>query len=243
MTTWAIIPVKPLRYGKSRLSHILTPDERAELTTRMLHRTLHTLNKVPGIYRTLVISRDPSALKLARKHGAYTYGEGDKQELNLALTRAAHIAAAQEASGVLIVPADLPLITVEDIEMMLAGVTPGPPSTRLAAPGSRGNGSTLNNNSFNYHLARNVTICPDKNEDGTNALYVNPPVGFEFGYGDGSFARHLKQAERLGMPVRVVHAPGLKFDLDTEDDWNTYLALSGNMAQVSRPLAAQTADG
>ena len=31
MTTWAIIPVKPLRYGKSRLSHILSPDERAQL--------------------------------------------------------------------------------------------------------------------------------------------------------------------------------------------------------------------
>ena len=92
MTTWAIIPVKPLRYGKSRLSHILTPDERAELTTRMLNRTLHTLDGVPGVFRTLVISRDTAALKLARKHGAYTYGEGDKQDLNLALTRAAHIA-------------------------------------------------------------------------------------------------------------------------------------------------------
>lgn len=218
MTTWAIIPVKPLRYGKSRLAHILSPDQRAQLTTRMLHHTLHILKNMPAIYRTLVISRDPAALKLARQHGAYTYGEGDKQDLNLALTRAAHIAAAREASGVLILPADLPLLTTDDVEMMLAGVTAPSPTHKY------GNG----NDRYGYHLSRTVAICPDKNEDGTNALYVSPPVGFEFNYGDGSFGRHLREAERLGIPCRIVHAPGLKFDLDTEDDWHTYQALVSN---------------
>ena len=224
MTTWAIIPVKPLRYGKSRLSHILSPDERAQLTTKMLHHTLQVLDEVPAVYRTLVISRDPSALKLARQYGAFTYGEGDKQDLNLALARAAHIAASRDATGVLILPADLPLLGVEDVQMMLAGVTPRLPShngTDLHSHGTSG-----------YFLSRNVTICPDKDEDGTNALYVGPPLGFEFRYGKGSFARHLQEAERLGIPARVVHAPGLKFDLDTEEDWYTYQALSSNMAQV-----------
>jgi len=219
MTTWAIIPVKPLRYGKSRLAHILAPDARAELTTRMLHNTLQVLDDVPGIYRTLVISRDPAALKLARQYGAHTYGEGDKQDLNLALRRAAHIAAAREAGGVLILPADLPLLSREDIEMMLAG----------ASSSARGS----SNGHMGYHQhARAVTICPDKDEDGTNALLVRPPAAFEFRYGAGSFLRHLREAERLGMPARVVHAPGIKFDLDTEEDWYAYQAVSGNMAPV-----------
>ncbi len=219
MTIWAIIPVKPLRYGKSRLSHILSPDERAELTTAMLNRTLEALNNVPSIYRTLVISRDPAALKIARKHGAYSYGEGDKQDLNLALTRAAHIAAAQEASGILILPADLPLITVEDVKMMLA----------TAAPSSNHNGQ-----SFPYRLPRTVAICPDTENDGTNALYISPPTGFEFSYGPGSFERHLEEAEQLGMASRVVHAPGLKFDLDTEEDWHNYQAVSGNLVSAEK---------
>lgn len=225
MTTWAIIPVKPLRYGKSRLAHILTPDERAELTTQMLHHILQTLEEVSGIYRTLVISRDPSALKLARQYGAHTYGEGDKQDLNLALSRAAHIAAARDASGILILPADLPLVTPEDVRMMLAGVTPTLRPDR--------NGRTHSNGHFGYHLSRTVAICPDRNEDGTNALYVSPPAGFEFRYGDGSFKRHLREAERLGIPARIVHAPGLKFDLDTEEDWIAYQALSEGMSLVA----------
>lgn len=215
MTTWAIIPVKPLRYGKSRLAHILSPDERAELTTTMLNNTLWVLKNVPAIYRTLVISRDPAALKLARQHDAFTYGEGDKQDLNLALARAAHIAAAREASGILILPADLPLLSTDDVEMMLAGVR------RKASTYKVGNG----NEAFSYRPARTVAICPDRNEDGTNALYVSPAVGFEFSYGDGSFQRHLQEAQRLGISCRIVHAPGLKFDLDTEEDWYTYQAL------------------
>jgi 2-phospho-L-lactate/phosphoenolpyruvate guanylyltransferase len=225
MTTWAIVPVKPLRYGKSRLAHILSPEERAALTTSMLNRTLQTLNQVTGIYRSLVISRDPAALKIARDHGAYTYGEGEKQDLNIALARAAHLAAAQEATGLLIIPADLPLISVEDVEMMLAGVGPRLHFSRPAAHG--------NNGGFRFNRPRAITICSDRNENGTNALYVSPPLGFEFSYGEGSFARHLQQAEDLGMRSRIVHAPGLKFDLDTEEDWHAYQTIMGVQTPAS----------
>ena len=36
MTIWAIVPVKPLRYGKSRLSGILSEDQRTQLNRRLL---------------------------------------------------------------------------------------------------------------------------------------------------------------------------------------------------------------
>lgn len=217
MTTWAIIPVKPLRYGKSRLAHILRPEERAELTVRMLRRALRVLNEVAGIYCCLVISRDPAALKIGRQFGAYTYAEGEKQDLNLALTRGTHIAAAQGATGTLIIPADLPLITVEDVEMMLANVVPS-----IVPSPARDH----SNGSISFHQPRAIAICPDRNEDGTNALFVSPPIGFEFKYGEKSFRRHLREAERLGMQARIIHAPGLKFDLDTEEDLHAYWALT-----------------
>jgi 2-phospho-L-lactate guanylyltransferase len=223
MTTWAIIPVKPLRYGKSRLSHILSADQRADLTTQMLHRTLSVLQNVDTIYRTLVLSRDPVALKIGRGYGAYTYGEGEKQDLNLALTRAAHIAAAQQASGILIIPADLPLITKEDVSLMLAGTAP---TMNGSHSGNHSNGG------FTVHATRTVAICPDRSEDGTNALYISPPTGFEFGFGEGSYRRHLREAERLGMHSRIVHAPGLKFDLDTEEDLRMYRTLTGTLQEV-----------
>lgn len=211
MIVWAIVPVKPLRDSKSRLSHILRPDERAALTRDILGRTLQVLGDVKGIFRTLVVSRDPAVLKIARQHGASTFSESDKQDLNMALTRAMHIAVAQQANSILVLPSDLPFLTPEDVEMMITGV-------ELHSSNGNGNG---------YHMQnRAITICSDHNEEGTNALLLSPPTGFTFRYGPDSFERHIEEAKRIGMGQRIIHAPGIKFDLDTEEDWQTYVAMT-----------------
>lgn len=208
MNVWAIVPVKPLRDSKSRLAHILSPDQRAELTGDLLRRTLEILANVPAIQRTLVVSRDAGALKLARQHGAMTYEESDKQDLNMALTRAAHITAAQKADCALVLPADLPFLTAEDVTMVLEAASP----------------ESCNGGNGYLSRRRGMAICSDHDDNGTNALLVCPPTGFAFQYGPGSFQRHLAEAERLGVPRCIVHAPGIKFDLDTEEDYEAYLA-------------------
>src|SRR5512136_513969 len=114
MTLWAIVPVKPLRIGKSRLAGVLTQDERADLNRRLLDHTLGTLTAIPEIEQVLVISRDPAALALAREHGARTVQEDGSPHLNLALTRATLLVKNYNLRGVLVVPADLPLLTRED---------------------------------------------------------------------------------------------------------------------------------
>ena len=67
MTLWAIVPVKPLRRGKSRLAGILDEDERTELNRALLQHSLETLSGVPGVNEVLVVSRDPHALTIARR--------------------------------------------------------------------------------------------------------------------------------------------------------------------------------
>jgi 2-phospho-L-lactate/phosphoenolpyruvate guanylyltransferase len=52
----------------------------------------------------------------------------------------------------------------------------------------------------------------------SNVLAVPTDVHFEFSYGPGSFGRHLDQARQLGVPVRVVNAPGLAWDVDLPAD-------------------------
>ncbi len=210
MNIWAIIPVKPLHDSKSRLVNVLTPEERAALTLQILGDTLEVLAEVPAINRTLVVSRDPKVLKVARNRGASTYNETDKQGLNSALTRASHIAAAKNADCILILPADLPYVTAEDVELIVgndSGDAAGrDESNRGIVPGS-------------------FAICSDHGCDGSNALLVCPPTGFTFQYGSNSFSLHLEEASRLGMSKRVVEAPGIKFDIDTEEDWIAYLSM------------------
>ena len=119
MTLWAIVPVKPLRRGKSRLSDVLSPDERADLNRRLVVHTLETLTAIPEIEHVLVISRDQGALALARDHGARTVQENGAPKLNVALARATLVAKNYATRGILIVPADLPLITPEDVRAIL----------------------------------------------------------------------------------------------------------------------------
>jgi 2-phospho-L-lactate guanylyltransferase len=63
-----------------------------------------------------------------------------------------------------------------------------------------------------------ITLVPDRNLDGTPVLSVPTDAGFRFAYGPGSYAAHVAEAERLGLPWRSLHDPNLAFDVDDPAD-------------------------
>jgi 2-phospho-L-lactate guanylyltransferase len=63
-----------------------------------------------------------------------------------------------------------------------------------------------------------VTLVPDRYGNGTNVLALPTDAGFQFSYGPGSFARHRAEAERLGLPVRILDRPDLAWDVDVPAD-------------------------
>ncbi|MFM1838962.1 MAG: 2-phospho-L-lactate guanylyltransferase [Actinomycetota bacterium] len=63
-----------------------------------------------------------------------------------------------------------------------------------------------------------VTIVPDRHLDGTNVLVVPARCGVTFHYGPGSFSAHQAEAERIGLPVRVIQHEQLGLDIDTPED-------------------------
>jgi 2-phospho-L-lactate guanylyltransferase len=190
MTLWAIVPVKPLRVGKSRLAGVLTQDERADLNRRLLDHTLETLTAIPEIEQVLVTSRDPAALALAREHGARTVQEHGTPQLNKALARATVMVKNYNTRGVLIVPADLPLLTVQDVYAMLERA--GDPPV--------------------------VVVAPDRHRRGTNALLVCPVGLIDYVFGQNSFQRHCESALANGARLEVVELPSLALDMDLPED-------------------------
>ena len=197
MTTWAIVPVKPLVRSKSRLAGVLNPDERKSLSRTMLDHTLHVLTTCQAVENNvLVISRDPAVLTIARKYDINTVQESGSPELNAALTRASRVVSSRGAKRVLILPSDLPLLTKQDIEAILSG----------------------------KDLPREVVVAPDRHEDGTNALLIQPPSLFEFAFGIGSFKRHLKRAAEAGASVREYRSPTIGLDVDLPEDLELYRA-------------------
>jgi 2-phospho-L-lactate guanylyltransferase len=190
MTFWAIVPVKPLRRGKSRLAGALSEDERAELNRLLLEHTLKTLTDLKEVAQVLVVSRDPAALAIAREHGARTVQEDGAPTLNTALKRATVVAQVYASRGVLILPADLPLLNREDVVTLVERAT-NPPV---------------------------VVIAPDRRQKGTNALLLAPSDLIEYDFGENSFKRHCERARKAGARLEVVHLPSLELDLDLPED-------------------------
>jgi len=190
MTLWAIVPVKPLRRGKSRLAGALSDEQRTDLNRQLLANTVDTLSAMEEIEHVLVISRDPEALALAREHGARTVQEDGAPLLNVALTRATVIAQTFAAQGVLVLPADLPQIDPEDIRAMVAAAEEPPV----------------------------VVIAPDHHNEGTNALLINPAGLIEYDFGPDSFDRHKKRAADAGAKLIICELSSLAHDVDVPDD-------------------------
>ena len=190
MTIWAIVPVKPLRRGKSRLAGLLSEEQRTRLNRYLLEHTLTILNEIPEIEHTLVVSRDPAALTLTRSMGGRTVLEDGAPQFNTAIQRATIVAQAQGARAVLVLPADLPLVEPSDLVALLA-MGQAPPV---------------------------VVIAPDRRQDGTNALFINPAGFIEYGYGPGSFQRHSMRAELAGAKLNIFQSDHFGLDLDLPED-------------------------
>jgi len=190
MALWAIVPVKPLRRGKSRLSKVISAEERADLNQYLLEHTIQVLSAIDEIENVLVISRDTEALALARDLGARTVQEYGSPVLNTALTRAVEIARSYGTCGILIIPADLPRLDAEDIQKILVH-RKNPPV---------------------------VVIAPDRKKEGTNALFISPPDLIEFKYGSGSFKKHSEAAKDAGARLEICDLASLELDLDEPED-------------------------
>lgn len=194
MSVWAIIPVKPLNRAKSRLADVLTPEQRQQLAEMMFRHVLQVVSTVPQVIGTLVVSRDTKALSIAREYHARTVQETGQPELNAALTRATQVIRGWKGDAVLVLPADLPLITAADISKIIA--------LNEEMPG--------------------IVIATDQHGDGTNALLVRPPGLLEYAFGTGSFARHVALAKQEGVTVQEFKSDRLALDIDMPADLDNY---------------------
>lgn len=190
MNLWAVVPVKPLRRGKSRLAGVLSEEERTFLNYTMLANTLQVLSSVSEVDQILVISRDTGALAMAREFNARTIQEDGSSDLNTALQRAMVVAQMYSAQGLLVLPADLPLLTPDAVRELIS---------KAAYPPV-------------------LVINPDRRMEGTNALLTVPADLINYRFGSGSFMAHVKQAASYAVRVEVCTIPEILLDLDLPED-------------------------
>jgi 2-phospho-L-lactate guanylyltransferase len=193
---WVVMPVKDLGGAKQRLAGALSAKERHELCSAMLEDVLCALVASAGLAGILLVTRDPDARRLAGRYGARVLIEADNRGHTAASSLGAGTLAKEGVAGMLQLPADIPLVTPEDIGALL--------HVHGEAPA--------------------VTLAPSRDRRGSNAVACSPPDLLPLRFGDDSFLPHLRRAQALGIEPQIVERPGLALDLDTPADLAAFLA-------------------
>lgn len=186
--------MKPLVESKTRLSGHLSPSQRATLSLSMLKWVVQTLGK-SRVARIVVIGGDDAVETESVRAGA-EWIKDDYLDLNRALEYAFGNLWAEGLSAAYI-PADLPLLTVPDVNGMIDASEHG----------------------------RVLTMCR-AHDGGTNGLIAPPDLGFGPLLGSDSFRRHQELASDLKVEFRNYESDGFYRDIDTIEDLRICMDMS-----------------
>lgn len=196
MTRFAMIPVRGVLVGKTRLAGTFSPTERASIVSAMARHVIGTVERSGDIDDVIVVSARTDVLyDILAEYPAINVIEQPEHiaGLNPALDLGRAWARVREATGLAIIPADLPGLETGDIHALVAADT-------------------------------DMTIAPDRDGVGTNGLFLGSERAIEtfaFRFGTDSASRHADGARSLGLSIRQVRSRGFERDLDTLEDWQT----------------------
>lgn len=170
MNGWtAVVPIKATAGRKSRLGTRLSLPQRVALSEAMLAHVLATLGGSPAIDAVVLLTAErPPAWG-----GAWCADQG--RGLNEELAEIAR----RVPERLVVLHADLPLVTPEDIAALTAAA------------------------------AADSAIAPDRHLRGTNALALTSPAQMRFAFGAESFAQHrtalpdARVVQREGLALDV----------------------------------------
>ena len=189
----ALLPLKDLVEAQSRLAGLLRPSERRALAQAMVEDVLGVLSGHPGISQITLVSDDPGADLLARKYGADCWSENSLgcRGLNPLIRCASErLLAGAEEPVLVVLHGDLPLLTAEDISVVLDS---------------------------QRQLGGLILGC-DRQGRGTNLLAFNAASMPDFCFGADSCAGHMASASKVGVPAHILQRTGISVDVDDAQD-------------------------
>jgi 2-phospho-L-lactate/phosphoenolpyruvate guanylyltransferase len=202
MQVHVVIPLKSAADGKSRLASALTEAQRAALIRVMAAHVVEAVSATRGVHRVHLLAREPD---LAPRGCAPIADRGTG--LNAAIADAARALREQGAGRMLIVHADLPFVTPDEIGALVHAC-----ATEDA-----------------------LVAAPDTADAGTNALGMPLSCKVATRFGPQSLEAHRLAAAAAQLPFRVVRRPGLACDIDEPTQLEMLLERGGAPYAFLRP--------
>ena len=200
----SIIPVKTLSRAKTRLE--IPEDKKIELCELMLENVLKTISISNTINQIVVVSKDETALKLAKKFNAVQIVDDHEKGVNNAVALADEYLKKNDFDASIVFPQDIPFIKTQDIDFLLQ--FQNPPKFSL--------------------------IVPSRKFDGTNALVRMPVDLMETHYDEDSYKIHLTTAKTKTPNSSLVFIRRIMMDIDNNEDLNYALSQNENSSLCAR---------
>lgn len=211
-----VIPIKQLTNAKQRLSGLLDATQRQALCRAMLEDVLEVSATCDLIEQIVVVTSDPEVSAIAQSFGARTLPEPETPGLINAVSHAAEVLASEGTETMIFLPGDTPLVSVEELEVVLGGA------------------SNPEHNEF--------IIVPASDLGGSNCLVCSPPNCLSFQFGENSYRLHVEEARSRKIEPTVLRLPGIGLDVDTPEDFNdlvTAVLAQNGESNTYRYLMAQ----
>ncbi|MEZ5539600.1 MAG: 2-phospho-L-lactate guanylyltransferase [Pseudomonadales bacterium] len=203
-----IIPVKDLRSSKSRLAHTLPVEARQSLMAALLSDLLLTLKHSTLVQGITLVTRCPDVAQLAAQQHCEVLNLDEDRCLNSGIAAAIATLTARGTTQALILHADLPLATSSDIDDIILA---------------------------HQNNAAAITLIPDNDSNGTNAMVLTLPTTMQFFYGHHSYSAHRDFCRMQGIDEQTVYNTRLGSDIDLWQDFAPLLSMrtAGTRPQLS----------
>ena len=195
MNAVVLVTVKDPERAKLRMTPLLSAEERSLIAWAMFEDLVQALQPLSNSHEVALVTNSSRAAERAQQIRWRVLWETGQISESASVDQASAQLAAEGVAAVLRVPADIPLIRSEDIQMILA--ESGPP--------------------------RSAVLVPSWDRLGTNAVLRIPPALFPSRFGHNSLVLHTQEARRAQASLKILENERLALDLDDASDLLRFL--------------------
>ena len=192
-----LLPIKNPDNPKSRLSELMTLDDRRSLAWAMYADVARAIAASGTRASVFVVTGFEAAREHALSMGFEVLFENEQVSESESVDNASRILAARGFEAVLRLPGDIPLLRPHDVDELITAEIPTP----------------------------GALMVPSFDGTGTNALMRTPPKLFPSRFGPNSLAHHKEEALRAGAACTVLENPRIALDIDEPSDLRRFMAM------------------
>lgn len=188
MQVAAIIPVKTFSNAKSRLG--FSQEKTVQLCKIMLEQVLESISQSKIITKSIIVSKDETALQTGRRFNTIQIFEDNERGVNHAVSLADRYLVENKFDTSVVFPQDIPLMQPQDIDNLIRFQT----------------------------MKASLLVVPSRRFDGTNALVRTPVNAIETHYDEDSYKIHLSTGKARGISTSFVLINRIMWDVDNKSD-------------------------